>query len=170
MITSDLLAVAPVVIQGHGQSTVLESYNEEQVLDVELRVSDDPGWAAFCDECEGPPGVCGASDAAFGDPDFIIGYEIVCDRFDPVADAGPALTRTLNIGETEVTVTLDGRNSTGGDSGIDDYSWNCNGLIQTEAEVQCTFPEGTHYPTLTVTNGCGKADSDTAVVTVLPPN
>lgn len=166
-ITSDLLAVAPVVLQGPGQSTVLESYSEEQVLDVELRVSDNPGLV--CDQCEGSPGLCGASDAAFGDRDVIIGYEIVCDRFDPVADAGPDLTRTLDSGQTGVLVDLDGRNSTGGDSGIDTYSWSCNGVTQPDgAQVQCTFTQGTHYPTLTVINGCGKSDSDTAVVTVLP--
>jgi hypothetical protein len=158
------------VIQGNGRATVLERFTVEQEIDVELRVSDDPGWAAFCTECVGPPGACGANNSAFGTADFIPGYEIVCDPTDPIANAGPDKTVTLDPGETTVSVELNGSASQDPESDELQYAWDCgNGQTFDTAVADCVYTAGNWTAGLIVTNDCGRTDYDSAEVRVNEP-
>ncbi len=170
MISSNLIGVAPEVIQGHGKSVFLRRYNVEQQLDVELRVSDDPDYANFCTECEGAPAACGANNSYFGSPDFIVGYGIVCDPTDPIANAGPDKTVTLGAGQTTITVELNGSASQDPESSQLQFEWDCaNGQTFDTAIARCNYTAGTWTASLIVTNDCGKTDFDSAVVTVNAP-
>jgi len=146
------------VLQGHVSVSIIERYNQEQILAVTLHVSDDPNYAAFCNECEGDPAVCGASDSNFSpffdslDPQ----YQIVCDLTDPLAFAGSDLTVTL-AGAT-VDVLLDGSSSRDPDSGPLQFEWDCNNNTphQFTEQVTCTYDStGIKTATLEVTNDCG---------------
>jgi hypothetical protein len=141
-ITSDL--PDSEVIQGPGLSSFLRSYPVAQTLDVALRVTDDPAG-------------CGADDANFSAPDYLVGYKIVCDPTDPIANAGPNKSATLEGDPAEVTVQLNGGASNDPESDLQ-YSWDCanDEEFPTTAIATCTYTVADDYNvTLIVTNDCG---------------
>jgi hypothetical protein len=160
------------VLQGHVRASIIERYNQEQTLTVTLHVSDDPEYAAFCNECEGDPAACGASDSNFSpffdslDPQ----YEIVCDLTDPLVFAGP--DQTVTLAGADVDVSLDGSNSRDDDSATLTYNWTCgNGTLPVStSQVTCTYDSASVFTArLTVTNDCGLSASDDVRITVNAP-
>jgi hypothetical protein len=160
------------VIQGHIRSSITERYSQEQTLNVTLHVTDDPDYAAFCNECEGSPAACGASDSNFSpffdslDPQ----YEIVCDLTGPSVRAGSDQIVTL-VGGT-VDVFLDGSNSDDPESSTLEYDWDCgNGTPHANTPtVTCTYTSAAVFnATLAVTNDCGLTATDTVRITVNAP-
>lgn len=150
------------IIQGANAITISRTYAVEQDIDVELRVSDDPLLA------------CPNSGPALLDTDLngvaaFLQTSVVCDRSNPVANAGPNQIVSL-AGGSSVVVSLNGAASVDSNSPIVNYSWSCgNGTSFNSVAGSCTYTSsGTFSATLTVTNDCGLVGQDTAVITVNP--
>ena len=83
----------------------------------------------------------------------------------PTADAGP--DREVSV-FADPFFALDGSGSTDPNGDPLTYSWSTNGVeIATGVSPMVALPEGVHTVTLTVDDGNGGTDSDSAVVTVV---
>lgn len=155
----------PITVYGATWSVYSATYNQEQSLDVLLRVSDDPDAAANCN-----------SQAAFSpNVDTLAGY-LVCTNTEPVASF--FVTSEDNQASTYV-VTLDGSASSDPDGlGIKRYQWNCkNGQEPTGVEATCTYTKTSVVQNKQIElvvsdnsyeDGC-ELDSEPAVQTVTIP-
>lgn len=167
------------VSQGPTNSLVTRSYEKVQDADVTLRVTDDPSIAC-------PPGGPAESSAAFSGL-TVHRTNVVCDRSDPIANAGSDEIVTLGMNSTPVTVPLSGANSFDLESSIMTWTWNCGngtgivtcpgdtdcrqGPSASSDQVECTYSAASTTPytvQLTVTNDCLRSGSDTIRVTVNP--
>jgi PKD repeat protein len=81
----------------------------------------------------------------------------------PTADAG--LDRCIQLGcESEILVSFDGSGSSGTDL---TYDWDFDDSTSgTGSNPSHTYPAGTYYVTLTVTDSCDNSDTDTMVLTI----
>lgn len=170
------------VVQGVAAAAIQRTYPVEMVLDVILRVSDDPALTAECAP-NAPP-----IDPNRFSPNLAVvsGYVISCGNAPPVADAGPDLLERVGV-----AVRLDGRASFDNETPIDRYFWSCgNGSVPIPdpqgpygSVVYCVyFVPGTYTASLTVTDRgtgaidpdtgtweCQKRDTDTATVEIVAP-
>ena len=150
------------VSQGLTNSILTRSYGmaltpgPSKMVVVTLRVTDDPSIAC-------PPAGPAQASADFNGL-AVEAHDVVCDRFMPVANAGPS--RLVPVGP----LLLSAAASNGGDSGIVRYDWDCgNGTVVLDGSVSMTCDyttAATYFVGLTVTNGCGVADSVTVTITV----
>ncbi|NIM00254.1 MAG: hypothetical protein GTN89_05060 [Acidobacteria bacterium] len=124
-----------------GQLSIITRVWETEMANVtvQLRVSDDPSIA------------CGAADPVLPESAFnglaVASHNVVCDRFMPMADAGPNATiqrrcvmsnavctsdaqcAAMSSGDTcqnVVVATLNGGGSTGGDTDLVEWIWDCD--------------------------------------------
>ncbi|MEE8411253.1 MAG: Ig-like domain-containing protein, partial [Acidobacteriota bacterium] len=157
------------VSQGPNNSILTRSYGTaldpgpSTMVVVTLRVTDDPLIAC-------PPAGPTESIAAFSGL-AVEAHDVVCDRFMPTAN-GIATPSVLSLsGNALVTAQLNGISSSGGDSGIVSYDWNCDNGDPNPSGVLATCDysmPGTYTVLLTVTNGCQQADTDIVIITVNP--
>lgn len=170
----------PEVVQGSVVSGIDRIFQNEQNLSVTLQVSDRVEAAPLCVEGQQVP------DAYFSPNQFRDQYAIICANTKPVANAGPDQTQLGSPGQ-QVSVILDGRNSSDADGQIVRYVWNCgNGTFPQPLQqgddrvVICRYFPGTYQAQLTVwdngtgeiQNGnyvCQQSSSDTTNVTVNVP-
>jgi len=152
------------ISQGRFNTIVDREYDMEQAtVVVTLRVTDDP--AVVCS----PSGPAEPLTSFSGQA--VYSHDVVCDRFMPIANAG-SLTRMVTLSGTPAMASLlfSAANSSGGDSGIQRYDWDCgNGTVVNDGPISITCDyaaTGTYNVLLIVTNGCGMSDSATVFVTV----
>jgi hypothetical protein len=87
----------------------------------------------------------------------------------PIADAGGDYQVTDSDENGTETVILDGSGSFDPDGIIQTYEWKEGGIVlRSTVTLERGFSLGTHFVSLTVTDDKGAADSDTAMVNVLP--
>jgi len=163
------VAASKKVVQGQAASLIDETYAAEQVLTVQLWVSDEPQSSEWCPSYDGPPGDASiAPQSRFSADSDLLRYEILCDTSDPVVDAGSNQTLTLD-GNNQASADLSGRASDN-ESGITSERWSCgNGQSANESEITCTYTSaGDYTATFSATNGCGMTAQDTVAIKVLP--
>ena len=90
------------------------------------------------------------------------------ENYPPIANAGEDQIISLDPGDPDPDVTLDGSGSSDADGTIVSYSWTEDGNeIATGAGPTVTFSPGLHEVTLTVTDDDGATDSDEVLVNVI---
>lgn len=142
---------------------------------------DDGAWASFSTDLSAFAGetiylLVEAADAAGGSiveaalDDVRITSTGTPSNQPPVANAGPDQSVTDSDNSGAEAVTLNGSNSSDSDGSIVTYDWSAPGISIADDEItSASFPVGVHTVTLTVIDGEGATDSDTAVITVNAP-
>jgi hypothetical protein len=178
------------VAQGSSKEWFVKRYSDEQILSVELFVSDDPDCTALCVEC-GPPNdnnPCDVSDEApsscFSASAIEPNYEIVCDLTAPVVVVPSDQILTMEDTGTDgipdaADIELSGSGSSDPEADSLTFTWNCgNGTGDQEVEtVTCVYTSPSvdldppyYTARLTVTNvPCGMTSTDTVKITVQLP-
>jgi hypothetical protein len=163
------------VFQGNARSVVTLAFSEPMIdsdpatgqsfprqgLVAILRVSDNPATGADCSSL-GPV----LTADRFSPTIDTAGYQIECDRTDPIAQGPPNTTVTCTTTPCNLSVSLSSRDD---ESGIETYRWDCgNGQVFTgSATATCTYTLPDIYTAqLTVINRCGDDAIDNVTVDV----